>query len=391
MTTRKKRGGIAIESGGYGCIFKPALKCKSKKKRTNGISKLSFINESNLEMNNLNIIKKNLKKIPNYNKYFLISNITTCVPNKLTNSDKIDFEKCFSLEKNDINATNINDNLNMLKIINMPYGGINLDYVIDKNIIKLTKYNDLLKKLLIKAIIPMNKLNIYHFDLKSSNILYKNNNLKIIDFGELAISNNNEIPNILFNRNIQFNSPFSRILFNDFINTYISKAFIKFNIKSDTSYSKKEAIIYKAYNDYIKINGYSHQIFLSKFLLPIIFDLIPKNLLDKILNYFNNNLDYEYIINNWIVKYCLFVILKYFDYDIMKIEQQRYFKEVYSKNVDIYGFITCYIPIILTKNTYTNNIKVKISNILLKYCFNPYYAVNPIPIKPLMYDLNRLI
>lgn len=391
MATRKINGGLALESGGFGCIFKPALKCKTKKYRTNGISKLSFINDSNLEIGNIALIKKYLKKIPNYNKYFLISDITSCIPNTLTNSDKIDFKKCFSLEENGINANNINDNLNKFKIINMPYGGTNLDNVINKNIITLKLYNNLLKNLLIKAIIPMNKLNIYHFDIKSNNILYKNDNFKIIDFGEFAISNKNKIPNILFNRNIQFNSPFSRILFNDFITHYITNAFIRFNIKSNTSDSKKKTIIYKAYDDFTKTYGYGHQIFLSKYLLPIIFNLIPKNLLDKILNHFNNKLDYEYILNNWIVNYCSSVILKYFDYNKMKLNQTRYFKEIYSKNVDIYGFITCYIPIILTDNTYPNNIKIKISNMLLKYCFNPYYATNPIPIQKLLYDINKLI
>ena len=42
----------------------------------------------------------------------------------------------------------------------------------------------------------MNKLNIYHFDLKSSNILYKDNNIKIIDFGEIGISNKNPIVSV---------------------------------------------------------------------------------------------------------------------------------------------------------------------------------------------------
>ena len=30
----------------------------------------------------------------------------------------------------------------------------------------------------------------------------------------------------------------------------------------------------------------------------------------------------------------------------MRLDRERYFKEVYSKNVDVYGFITCYIAAI---------------------------------------------
>ena len=60
-------------------------------------------------------------------------------------------------------------------------------------------------------IIPMNNLNLYHFDIKADNILYKNNFVRIIDFGEMGISTSKEIiPRKLYNKNIQFNNPFSK-------------------------------------------------------------------------------------------------------------------------------------------------------------------------------------
>ena len=40
----KLNGGKAIASGGFGCIFKPAIKCKTRKNNTNaGITKLMKI------------------------------------------------------------------------------------------------------------------------------------------------------------------------------------------------------------------------------------------------------------------------------------------------------------------------------------------------------------
>ena len=48
-----------------------------------------------------------------------------------------------------------------------------------------------------KAIIPMNNLNLFHNDIKSENILYKNYNLKIIDFGEYFKFKKNIIPDVL--------------------------------------------------------------------------------------------------------------------------------------------------------------------------------------------------
>ena len=89
--TRKKNGGKVIDSGGFGCVFKPALKCKTAKHRTPGISKLGTSSDVNAEWDQFTKIKKLLKKIPNYTDYFLISDITTCNPAKLTKQDKIDF------------------------------------------------------------------------------------------------------------------------------------------------------------------------------------------------------------------------------------------------------------------------------------------------------------
>ena len=37
---RTIKGGKVIGSGGFGCIFKPALKCKNKDRQNNKISKL---------------------------------------------------------------------------------------------------------------------------------------------------------------------------------------------------------------------------------------------------------------------------------------------------------------------------------------------------------------
>ena len=367
--------------------------CKNTTTRTDGISKLSLANESKIEWTTLQFIKKYLSTIPNYSKYFLISNITTCIPDKLSLSDKESFDKCFSLEQNGIDIYNINNNLHLLKIINMPDGGLNLDIVVNNYLITPIQFNSLMLKLLINAIIPMNKLKIFHFDIKSSNILYKNKNVKIIDFGEIGISRkNNIIPNILFNRAIQFNSPFSRILFTDFIQNYITRLFTRYSIKSNTDNQKKIKIMRQAYGEYVKTFGQGHEIFLQEFLLPYIFKLIPKNLLIKIWNIsLTSQINYESILKDWIVNYCSIVIINYFNYKTMTLDKEKYFKEVYSKNVDIYGFITCYIPFIMTQNkNYSENFKLKISNILIKYCFNSEYAVKPIPINKLINDFKEI-
>jgi len=69
----------------------------------------------------------------------------------------------------------------------------------------------------------MNKLGILHFDLKSANILIDDSSqLRIIDWGLSVISKNNRIPSGSTSRPIQFNLPFSTVLFNKKIMNHIN-------------------------------------------------------------------------------------------------------------------------------------------------------------------------
>ena len=92
---RSKNGGEAIASGGFGCIFKPAIKCKNKNYRFDGISKMSIKEYGTQEMDEIKKIKTKLDKIKNYKKYFILD-IKLCYPDKLTKEDLINFDKkCF--------------------------------------------------------------------------------------------------------------------------------------------------------------------------------------------------------------------------------------------------------------------------------------------------------
>ena len=63
LFTRKNRrtnGGNALASGGYGCIFSPALKCSNAKRGTGKqqVSKLMLTNYAELEYKEANNLKK---------------------------------------------------------------------------------------------------------------------------------------------------------------------------------------------------------------------------------------------------------------------------------------------------------------------------------------------
>ena len=99
--TKKQKGGKIIASGGFGCIFKPALKCENTEtKDANKISKLMTIKHATDEYNQIQKFKYILNVIPNYSNYFLLDNFTICKPNKLTKDDLSNFtKKCKPLKK----------------------------------------------------------------------------------------------------------------------------------------------------------------------------------------------------------------------------------------------------------------------------------------------------
>lgn len=81
---RKMNGSGAIAAGGYGCVFRPALKCKGASRRTSGISKLMLSKYAKDEFNEIEKIKKTLVNIKNNEKYFIISGIEICEPDQLS-------------------------------------------------------------------------------------------------------------------------------------------------------------------------------------------------------------------------------------------------------------------------------------------------------------------
>ena len=74
---KNDKGGKVLASGGYGCVFTPALKCEGAKKRETGkISKLMTEKHATQEYEEINSIKEKLDSIKNYEDYFLLYDAT---------------------------------------------------------------------------------------------------------------------------------------------------------------------------------------------------------------------------------------------------------------------------------------------------------------------------
>lgn len=235
------KGGKLIGSGSYGCIFNPPLKCKksgkknkkikNKKNTKKLISKLSLKYEA-LDEYEFNIeILNRLKKDKSFNKkrkYFLFTK-ELCLPEKLKVKDERELvSRCDNMVGNEYKENKLTN----LAILNMEYGGINLDKFMILSMINaerdrknfINKLVDLLIDIINNGISLLHKTNVYHTDIKSLNILinHDESHLYLIDWG-LTILDLPSINDSIY-KGIHFNRPYESLLFNIDHNKIIANA-----------------------------------------------------------------------------------------------------------------------------------------------------------------------
>ena len=377
---KKVNGGKIIGSGGYGCVFRPPLKCKGKhrtKKRM--VSKLMTVKHAKNEYEEIMKFKNILRKIPNYRKYFLLEDISICKPAKLTDSDLEKFDaKCNALNDS-YNRYSINYELDELAILNIPDGGSDLKtYIKGVKHSELPSLNETLIELLVYGIIPMNKMKVLHADLKISNILMNDQHAIIIDWGLSVVYKSTKIPEKMQGRTIQYNAPFTSILFNPMFETMYS-TFLKEN--EVQTYQTTRAFVEMYIQKWFNTHGDGHY--------DTIRQIISSLFVNTDLPYhMTNNVAMDFIAN-----YLTVVIMKYTING--RIDLLKYYNEVYIHIVDIWGFLTIYLNMLeslainyrrLSQNEMTLFDKLK--TIVLTYMYEP--RVTPINIKQLVLDLKSL-
>jgi len=392
------KGGKVIASGGFGCVFNPALKCKGTTKRENGkISKLMTEKHATSEYEEINGIKEKLDTIQNYQDYFLLNNFTICKPAKLSASDLQEFtKKCTALPKSNIKKNNINDKLDKLMMINMPNGGIPVDDYLYENgsFKKIYLTHTSLVKLLKKGIVPMNEKNVYHADIKDSNVLVDDNSelkTRLIDWGlstQYVPFENNPFPKTWRNRPFQFNVPFSVIIFSDsFVEKYTK--FIKDGGKPNEVELKPFVIDF--INFWMKERGAGHYKFINEIMLELYrneLSSVSQNDMPVVIE--------TQITMNFIVNYIVNVLVYFTKFrKDGSLNLRHYFDNVFIKIVDIWGFISVYFPVIelLSNNYYLlneNELKIfdKLKLIFVNYLYSPRHE--PINMNSLYSDLKDL-
>lgn len=384
---KNKLGGEVIASGGFGCVFKPALACNDGKRKYNGVSKLMTLKHANAEYDEINLIKNKLNKIPNYARYFLIDDIDNlCIPAKLESSDLDNFtKKCSALKKDDYTVKNINNSLNELRVLSMPNGGITLKEYISKlvDLNQIQELNISLIELFKKGIIPMNERGIYHSDIKDSNILVDttNDNLqpRLIDWGltteypvkSKSVKYHFSWPVQWNNKSLQFNLPFSVILFSDdFLNQYNDHVREYGMPDKDDDINIEDLDLFIA--DYLYFwmesgRGVGH-ISVINTIVEIIYNLNKDNdNTDKIKKGMQKG---EYVVVyvktiQIITIYIRKILIKYTtkqkQFDTISIDD--YLNNVFVNNIDKWGFVSAYLSFLKMASKdnldkYANNEKV---------------------------------
>jgi hypothetical protein len=411
-------GGKALTSGGFGCLFKPALKCKNTlnydRIQDDGqlVTKLMTKKHAKDEYKQINNFKTILDHIPNYQNYFLVDGFSICEPAELTNDDLEDFDdNCSALKKKHFKERNINQNLDKILALNMPDGGIDVDdfvFAIDDKAVISKTYSDLntsLVDLLVNGIDPMNQANLYHCDVKGSNILVLKEKEKedlvtrLIDWG-LSIYrkdiNGQHIPDKLHRRPFQFNVPFSVILFNKkFIEKY--DIFLKRHPKVDY-FAIREFVI-----NYIfiwnKIRGAGHLKTINAIVKRLTYDELPAIENSKIKNHV---IEYDFTYY-YIIEYISKILFKYTVNG--KLNLLDYFNKVFLKNIDVWGLTMIYVVFLdhlyenydedhdnSKLNVYHMQFIDKIKYIIIHFLFeNPTEVININKLAAELQSLNGLI
>jgi serine/threonine protein kinase len=416
-------GGKPIAAGGFGCVFLPRLRCKDKnieEKLTRSgkkyVSKLMMNKEAADEEREMMNVSEILRTIPKSSSYFLLADTHVCSVDTLSSSDLEGFnKKCNPLLREGLEANNINNRLNRVKSINIPYGGEELSDFMDglsPDLLAGNKESEqqfgfvnlALVKLLNSAIVPMNQAGLLHHDLKAANILiepadilYGKVPLKIIDWG-LAVSTKHAyggVPQGSRSRPMQFNLPFGVILLSDSSKALIGD-YMK-SVRADTpGQGEAKTIAVRLIQSTIARRGRGHIKYimaqLKSLTNPYFSDAtIVQDAMPTSSCYTSGLLAFDYIVDN-----ISDIIIKYTKEG--KFQRDRYFNEVYTHNVDVWGFLTAYMDLISHPPSYKlfrmNKLFRGISDLVFKYCFGTQYASRPIPINILsreLTDLNNLI
>ena len=407
------KGGKVLDSGSYGCIFRPPLLCEGQTERQKGyVTKLMLNKEARNEYEEIQKFLQYIKSIPNYQKYFIIDGISRCKPTNITVADLEDFnKKCKALTNQQITAALVKDEKfirGKVSALQIPDGGSSvLDYLERPGItgIDVINVNNALIELIQYGIRPMNIKGVIHADVKAGNIVYNSatKEAKLIDWGLSEIANpqvesrgNPKTFVPILNFPLMFNQPVTNLFF--YKNFPLQAKYKQF------LYSFKKEITRTLQNN----SREDIQIILidniQEYLYNKIFNSgrnIEKFFKDNILGhysyiaevYFNKNTE-EFRRN--IAKQIAGALFAY-SYDssqnrLNEFNTGLYFQQVFKMNADIYGALSCLTHLVHARRGKIRHgeLKKAVKEFEDKYMFSKKSVMQPYNVPELVASLRNL-
>jgi serine/threonine protein kinase len=237
----------------------------------------------------------------------------------------------------------------------------------------------------------MNEKEIYHCDIKDSNILVQENGgvkTRLIDWGlSTTFKGGNIIPKPLTNRPFQFNVPFSVVLFNDTF-TKMYTEFLKKN--KEPTYFLTRSFVINYVVTWINERGSGH----LKSLNNIFKAFFERGLINIEEQFKKDIIEFEYTFY-FIFEYISYVLFKFTKDG--KFDKMAYFNDVFLKNLDVWGFIMTYLPILEYLDNYYDKlcdceleIIEKIKNIILYAIECSYVPIDTNKLSEKLEELNGL-
>jgi len=460
-TARVKRGGAAIAAGGFGCVFRPALRCKAGSPDEafydpTDVSKLMAKRDAEEEIKEISKVVPVLRLIPDAARYFMgvgaAGGFYACEPAPLTAADKLRYDTCRPLIRRGFTAENINTKLAALRTINQTDGGLELNKawgianhagtdswaaaMLDSTT-GFHAINASLQRLLVHGVVPLNKLGVLHGDLKAANVLVAKGpaatradspyaadsihrllvqmtatdaadpdmlSTRIIDWGlamyfKAPSGPMSSLPpgvpiSLRQGKYTNFNMPVTAILLDDAIRPIIRQLVLEFLPSGNVGLGRLMAMRNVANRVYLihlrAVDGHGHDEYLAQILRGLFYG-VPLSPEDT-----GVDAEQEASPQDIIIDYLAAALDAYVDAN-GNFQQEEYFDKVFRHNCDVYGLLTCYLPLVETPGDVSvdetwsrNRLANDVVRILAEYCYGPTYAAQPIPVGRLVADLGSL-